>query len=65
MDPLSRVCFVKCDVTCAKDWEHLWGKAEELLGGTIDILCNNAGVPWQISCYQLANTALFTVTEVS
>ena len=27
----------------------MWDESEELLGGSIDIFCNNAGVPWQVN----------------
>ena len=40
-----RVCFVKCDVTSKFDWSEMWTQAESSLGGKIEILCNNAGVP--------------------
>ena len=37
--------FTKCDVTSKDDWAKMWDEAEEVLGGKIEILCNNAGVP--------------------
>ena len=40
-----RVCFIKCDVTSKYDWSEMWSQAETILGGKIEILCNNAGVP--------------------
>ena len=40
-----RVCFVKCDVTSKFDWSEMWTQVESSLGGKIEILCNNAGVP--------------------
>ena len=27
------------------DWKSAWDEAEDVLGGKIEILCNNAGVP--------------------
>ena len=39
------VIFVKCDVTLKDDWMKMWDEAEHGLGGKIEILCNNAGVP--------------------
>ena len=40
-----RVHFAKCDVTAKEEWVRLWDEAEEALGGKVDILMNNAGVP--------------------
>ena len=40
-----RVNFVNCDVTSKDNWKRAWDEAEEILGGKIEILCNNAGVP--------------------
>ena len=37
--------FTKLDVTVKEDWVRAWNEAEEFLGGKIEILCNNAGVP--------------------
>lgn len=39
------VHFAKCDVTAKEEWVRLWNEAEEALGGKVDILMNNAGVP--------------------
>lgn len=39
------VHFAKCNVTIKHDWVKLWDEAEQVLGGKIEILCNNAGVP--------------------
>ena len=44
-----RVHFVNCDVTSKDNWEKAWDEAEETLGGKIEILCNNAGVPPRVS----------------
>ena len=46
---LIRVCFVKCDVTSKYDWSEMWSQAEAILGGKIEILCNNAGVTPSVS----------------
>ncbi len=48
--------FVKCDVSSKDEWRSLWDEAESLLGGKIDILCNNAGVPPRVGYdnYKLA-----------
>ena len=43
------VHFTKLDVTVKEDWVKAWDEAEELLGGKIEILCNNAGVPPRVS----------------
>lgn len=40
----SKVCFAKCDVTRKEDWDKLWNVSEQILGGQISILVNNAGV---------------------
>jgi len=37
--------FTICDVTSKDNWAKMWDEAEEVLGGKIEILCNNAGVP--------------------
>ena len=42
---MFRVHFAKCNVTIKHDWVKLWDEAEQVLGGKIEILCNNAGVP--------------------
>ena len=42
---LYSVHFVKCDVTKKDEWVKMWDEAEVVLGGKIEILCNNAGVP--------------------
>ena len=39
------VHFVECDVIIKDEWVKMWDEAEEVLGGKIEILCNNAGVP--------------------
>lgn len=39
-----KVHFVKCDVTKDEDWTNLWNEAECVLGGSIGVLCNNAGL---------------------
>ena len=44
-----RVNFVNCDVTSKDNWKRAWDEAEEILGGKIEILCNNAGVPPRVS----------------
>lgn len=43
------ICFVKCDVSKKEDWTKLWDEAERILGGKIDIFCNNAGVGPSVS----------------
>ena len=43
------VHFTKLDVTVKEDWVKAWDEAEEFLGGKIEILCNNAGVPPRVS----------------
>ena len=40
---------MNCDVTSKEDWKSAWNEAEEVLGGKIEILCNNAGVPPNVS----------------
>ena len=45
------VHFVKCDVTLRYDWMKMWDEAEHALGGKIEILCNNAGVPPRVCCF--------------
>ena len=35
---------MKCDVAKAEDWTALWNEAEKVLGGSIDLLLNNAGL---------------------
>ena len=40
--------FLKCDVTLNEDWMNMWDQAEHALGGKIEILCNNAGVPAKV-----------------
>ena len=40
---------MSCDVTSKEDWKNAWNEAEDALGGKIDILCNNAGVPPSVS----------------
>ena len=42
---LCSVHFVECDVIIKDEWVKMWDEAEEVLGGKIEILCNNAGVP--------------------
>ena len=37
--------FTICDVTSKDNWAKMWDEAEDVLGGKIEILCNNAGVP--------------------
>ena len=32
-------------MTSKDNWAKMWDEAEEVLGGKIEILCNNAGVP--------------------
>ena len=49
----SRVCFIKCDVTSKYDWSEMWDQAENVLGGKIEILCNNAGVPPSVGSHKL------------
>ena len=49
MNQLLRVNFVNCDVTSTKNWEEAWNEAERILGGKVEILCNNAGVPPRVS----------------
>ena len=44
-----RVHFAKCDVTVKDDWVKLWDEAERALGGKVEILMNNAGVPPTVS----------------
>ena len=46
---LVRVHFVSCDVTSKEDWKKAWNEAEDVLGGKIEILCNNAGVAPSVS----------------
>ena len=46
-----RVHFVKCDVSSKDDWKRTWDEAEEVLGGKIEILCNNAGVPPRVCSF--------------
>ena len=36
----------------------MWDESEELLGGSIDIFCNNAGVPWQVNLLTRLDHAL-------
>ena len=36
--------FTKLDVTIKEDWIRAWDEAEDVLGGKIEILCNNAGI---------------------
>ena len=38
------ICFIKCDVSVKDDWTELWNSAEQILGGKIDVLINNAGL---------------------
>ena len=45
------VHFAKCDVSSKDDWKRTWDEAEEVLGGKIEILCNNAGVPPRVRCF--------------
>ena len=49
MNQLLRVNFVNCDVTSKTNWEEAWNEAEKILGGKVEILCNNAGVPPRVS----------------
>ena len=42
---ICSVHFVQCDVIIKDEWVKMWDEAEEVLGGKIEILCNNAGVP--------------------
>ena len=42
---ICSVHFVECDVIIKDEWVKMWDEAEEVLGGKIEILCNNAGVP--------------------
>ena len=51
-----RVHFVNCDVTSKDNWVKAWDEAEERLGGKIEILCNNAGVPPRVR--KLINSVL-------
>ena len=43
---LRRYSFlmIRCNVSKSCDWEATWSYAEEILGGNIQILVNNAGV---------------------
>ena len=43
--------FTKLDVTVKEDWVKAWNEAEDFLGGKIEILCNNAGVPPRVSSF--------------
>ena len=60
---LIRVCFVKCDVTSKYDWSEMWTQAETVLGGKIEILCNNAGVPPSVRSTCL-NIGVFLLNKV-
>ena len=40
---------MSCNVTSKEDWKKAWNEAEDVLGGKIEILCNNAGVPPGVS----------------
>ena len=40
---------MNCDVTSKENWKSAWNEAEDVLGGKIEILCNNAGVPPNVS----------------
>ena len=43
--------FTKLDVTIKEDWVRAWDEAEDVLGGKIEILCNNAGVPPRVCSF--------------
>ena len=48
----SSIHFTKLDVTQREDWVRAWNEAEEILGGKIEILCNNAGVPPRVCIFR-------------
>lgn len=55
---LSRIHFIKFDVSDKTAWATVWDEAERIMGGKVEVFANNAGINPLVIEMQLSSLSL-------